>query len=331
MKQKVLVTGASGFVGSALVKRLISDGYIVHAASTHDPHLKEFEHPNLTYFEVNLLDKESLRESINGCDIVFHVAGCTKVWTESDKEYFDINVQGTINLLELSVEHHIQKFLFTSSAGVYGPSNGKPIRENSIRIFDFFNAYESSKAIAESFVKTYVIRTGLDAVILSPTRVYGPSIIGHPATVNKLVSWYIHGKWRIIPGNGKKIGNYVFIDDVVEAQINAIKHGKKGETYIIGGENLDYNTFFEVLSEVSGIKRTMFHVPQWLQMFIARIQLVKTWFGISPVVTPKWTMKGEFDWEIDSSKAQSELKYTPTGIKEGIQKTASWLSEIDPN
>jgi len=200
----------------------------------------------------------------------------------------------------------------------------KTITENSVRNFDFFNEYESSKAFSESKIKDYVI-DGLDVVIVSPTRVYGPYLFGQPESVTQLIEKYVLGNWRFIPGDGSKIGNYVFVEDVVLGHILAMEKGKKGHTYILGGTNHDYNTFFAKLSKISGIKRKMIYMPILFQMAFARLQLIKTWLGKEPLITPKWIAKGKYDWHVTPQKAIDELGINLTSLDEGLKKTVEWL------
>ena len=183
--------------------------------------------------------------------------------------------------------------------------------------------------MADLAVKDIVIQTGLDAVIVSPTRVYGPALSGKPQGVTQLIDKYVRGSWRWHPGDGTRVGNYVYIDDVVEGLLLAMEHGVKGETYLLAGENSDYIHFFKRIAELSGIHRTMLPMPSWLQMAFAYVQLAlaKT-MGREPLITPSWSAKGLYDWEVDGTKAQRALGLRPTSLDEGIRKTVSWLSQL---
>jgi nucleoside-diphosphate-sugar epimerase len=117
------------------------------------------------------------------------------------------------------------------------------------------------------------------------------------------------------------------VDDVVNGLILAMEKGRKGHTYLIGGTNHDYNEFFQVLSDLSGIKRTMVHVPIGVQLLFARLQLMKAWLGGSPSITPGWVSKGLYDWEVSCQKAKEELGYVPRPLEEGLYKTIQWASK----
>lgn len=320
----IFITGGTGYIGAHLLKKLTDSGETIHVLVRSKEKASNIEHPNVTIFEGDIMNKESIKEAMQGCSKVYHLAAFAKVWAKDPKTYFDINVTATVNVLEAAQELGVSKVIVTSTAGVYGASVSDDITETYVRDFDFFNEYESSKAISESRIKDFAI-AGLDVSIVSPTRVYGPYLFGEPQSVTQLIQKYVKGKWRIIPGDGTKVGNYVFIDDVVDGHILAMENGKKGHTYILGGENHDYNSFFKILAIESGIHRKMIKLPIGLQMMFARIQLLKIPFGGTPLITPKWIAKGKYDWKVDSSKALNELGLKITSLKEGIKKTIDWV------
>lgn len=324
MAKKIFVTGATGFIGSYLVKRLSEEGNQLIGIA-RNPDKERFEHPNISYIKGDILDYKSLSEAMQGCEEVYHLAAFAKVWSKNPADFYDFNVKGTTNVLDAVLENGIQNVVITGTGGVWGASIRGTINEESSRDLDFFNEYEGSKCFSESRIKDYVIRHNLNVRIVSPTRVYGLYMFGKPQSVSLMVDKYVHGKWRIIPGKGDKIGNYVHVKDVVDGHIRAMEVGKKGETYLLGGENVDYNTFFRILSKVSGIKRKMIHLPQWVQNTFAKLQLKKAqWFGKEPLITPKWTAKGKYHWEVDCSKAMKELGYHPMHLKEGLEMDLSY-------
>ena len=320
----IFITGGTGYIGAHLLRKLTDSDETIHVLVRSKKKASDIEHPNIAIFEGDIMNKESIKKAMKGCSKVYHLAAFAKVWAKDPKIYFDINVTATVNVLEVAQELGVSKVIVTSTAGVYGASVSDDITETYVRDFDFFNEYESSKAISESRIKDFAI-AGLDVSIVSPTRVYGPYLFGEPQSVTQLIQKYVKGKWRIIPGDGTKVGNYVFIDDVVDGHILAMENGKKGHTYILGGENHDYNSFFKILAIESGIHRKMIKLPIGFQMMFARIQLLKIPFGGTPLITPKWIAKGKYDWKVDSSKAVNKLGLKITSLKEGIKKTIDWV------
>lgn len=320
---KYFVTGGNGYIGSWLVKALVDEGHEVHVLVRNPDRAKHIAFKGVTFFKGDIQDRTSLEAGMNGCDGVFHMAAFAKVWAKDPKTFFDLNVEATNTVLDAAVKCGIKRTVVTSTGGVFGASISGIITEKSGRDLDFFNEYESSKALSESKIKDYVI-DGLDVVIVSPTRVYGPYLHGEPESVTLMIDKYCKGKWRFIPGDGTKFGNYVFVDDVVKGHILAMERGRKGHTYLLGGSNHDYNEFFQKVGELSGKKHWMIHMPLGIQMLFSRIQLMKTWFGGEPLITPKWIAKGKYDWKVDPSKAVNELGLKLTSLEEGLRKTIDW-------
>ena len=320
----IFITGGTGYIGAHLLKRLADSGEKIHVLVRSEKKATNIKHSNVAIFEGDIMNKDSIRDAMQGCNKVYHLAAFAKVWAKDPKIYFDINVTATVNILEVAQELEVSKVIVTSTAGVYGASVSDDITETYVRDFDFFNEYESSKAISESRIKDFVI-AGLDVSIVSPTRVFGPYLFGQPQSVTQLIHKYVKGNWRIIPGDGTKIGNYVFVDDVIDGHILAMEKGRKGHTYILGGENHDYNSFFKILAIESGIHRKMVRLPIGFQMLFSRIQLMKIPFGGTPLITPKWIAKGKYDWKVDANKAINELGLKVTSLQEGVKKTIDWV------
>src|SRR5690606_34898976 len=128
--------------------------------------------------------------------------------------------------------------------------------------------------------------------VLNPTRVFGPGPLNKSNSMTILVKKYLQGKWRFIPGNGKAMGNYVFIDDVVQGHLLAMQSGIPGEKYSLGGSNASLVEFFNILSEVSGKHYQMLHLPFFLLRIFAEVQLfMAEHFGKNPAITPAWVRR----------------------------------------
>ena len=325
---KILITGATGYVGSKLALRLADEGHTVHALCRSKSKALSLEHKNIKLFEGNILNKKSIEDAMKSCEQVYHLAVYGSVWAKNPQTYFDVNIQGTINVLNTAFVSGVRKIVYTSTAGTYGPSTGSLTTEKSIRTIDFFTEYESSKFIAEEKVQHYV-RKGLNVVIVNPSRVYGPGLLNESNSVTKLIRLYIEGRWHLIPGNGETIGNYVFIDDVVNGHILAMSKGQTGEKYILGGENVSYNEFFDTLTKVSGKKYRLYKTPLFLMLGFAKLQeLLAGSFNRPPLITPKWVKRYLYDWALSSQKAQRELGYEITPLEKGMAQTIKWLNDL---
>ena len=322
---KYFITGATGFIGVNLAYRLAESGNLVRALvrSKKKAALLQHEHIELVYGSLD--DKEVLKKAMQDMDGIFHLAAYARPWAKDPTLYNRINLVGTINLLEAAREMQTGKIVFTSTAGTLGPSHGQPVTEDMPRWYDFFNEYESTKFMGEKVIKDYVLK-GMNVCIVHPSRVYGPGALSKSNSVTIMVKNFLKGLWRVIPGNGKKMGNYVYIDDVIDGHIAAMEKGRPGEQYILGGENASYWYFFSSLRALSGKKHWFIKIPvgaliafSWTQMILARM------VNHPPLLPPKWVKKYMFDWELDSRKAQRELNYKITPLKEGLLHTINWL------
>lgn len=324
---RIFITGGNGFVGQHLISRLIKDGHelniLVRSKNTHNIPANK----NLNFFEGDILDYDSLKKAINGCQQVYHLAACTAIWVKDPKQYYRVNVIGTNNVLDAAIETNVDKVVVTSTAGVFGPSIDGVINESSPRLIEYFNEYESSKAISESMIKNYVIEKKMNVVIVNPTRIYGPHINTPIGSFTQMIYRYNIGKWRLIPGDGTKIGNYIYIDDVIEGHLKAMEKGLKGNNYLLSGENFSYNDFFKELKTTSKKEYRLFHVPMFIQLVYGRIQLFKRiLFSSKPTITPKWIKRGNYNWEVSNQRIQEELGVEITSLKDGLHKTIYWLN-----
>ena len=323
---KVFITGGTGFIGAHLINALIEAGHHVHVLVRTLSKASNLPSEGVSIFKGDILNPKSIKAAMQGCEQVYHLGGNASIYEKDPTRYFTINVDGTRNIMDAALELGIKRMVFTSSAGVLGPSVGGVVTEEKCRNIDFFNEYESSKAMAESLVKSYAAEKGLDAVIVLPTRVYGAYLFGEPASVSLLIKKYIAGNWKIIPGDGTKVGNYVYVDDVVRGHMLAMQNGAKGASYILGGENYSYNDFFKVLKEVSGLDYKLFKTPIRAQMVFARLnKFFSLLMGKTPALTTKWVRRGNYHWEVDPSKSVDDLGVKITPLSEGIRKTIFML------
>ena len=201
----------------------------------------------------------------------------------------------------------------------------EPIDESFQQPTTYLTDYETTKREAEQLCIDFC-KKGLAVVIVNPPRVFGPGFLSKSNSVTIMIKNYIKGTWRIIPGNGGQIGSYVYIDDVVNGHIQAIKKGTPGEKYILGGNNVSYNKFFKTLAKVSGKKRFMFHFPFSLMIFISKFELfMAEAFNKKPLITPPWVKRYLQHRPVSSRKAMNEINYTITPLPEAIGKTIQWL------
>jgi nucleoside-diphosphate-sugar epimerase len=323
---KIFVTGSTGYIGQQLTAKLLDQGHTVHALCRNTPPGSLYEHPNFKVFFGDISSKQSLKEGMKGCSQVYHLAAYARPWARKTETFFEVNVVGTVNIMDAAMQTGIERLVFSSTGAVFGASNGNPVTEESIRKIDFFTEYESSKFIAEERIQHYALK-GLHAIIVNPFRVYGPGMWTESNAVSHLIRSYVEGQWHIIPGDGKTRGSFSYIDDVVDGHILAMDRGRQGQKYILGGENVSFDEFFSLLKKLSGKKYFMMHVPMPLMMLYALKEEARTLFGREPLITRKWVRKYNHNLDCSSEKAIRELGYSITPLEEGISKTLHWLKE----
>ena len=323
---KVFVTGGTGFIGTRLTEKLVSEKHSVTLLVRNNLSAAFPGSHQIKQVKGDLSNKPALLEGMEGCDWVFHLAAYAKLSYKDPSVVTRINVEGTVNVFRAALESGVSKVIFTSTGGTMSYSrDGKPVDELSNPNSDLHTLYEKTKAEAEKIALDFS-REGLDVVTVNPTRVYGPGKLTESNSLTKIIRSYIAGRWRIIPGDGRSIGNYVYIDDIVEGHILAARYARKGERYILGGENRSFKELFEIIGESAGNKRTMVNMPAGLMKGIAGIVMSFSKItGSPPVITTEWLDKYLKDWIMSSDKAVKELGYRVTPLAEGVSRTIEWL------
>ncbi len=321
----VFVSGATGFIGSQLALALAEKGITVHALYRSEKKAEIIQHTNIKLFKGDILDLDSLKSAIETCEQVYHVAAFAKAWTKNPADIYKLNIDGAINVFKVAADEGVKKIVFTSTAGVLGASKEGMLNETAYPR-EQFSHYEKSKSILEEKIKLNSFKN-IEIVIVNPSRVYGPGILSESNSFTTLIQKFMNGSWRIIPGNGKSIANYVFIDDLIEGHILAMEKGKNGERYILGGENISYNELFKVLETIRGKRKRMYRMPLVIMLILAQIFIFLSIFGIRPMITPALVKKYNMNFLLDISKAQKELGYKAIGFKEGATSTVQWLKE----
>lgn len=322
-----LITGATGFIGTHLAQFLARQGEAVRVLCRPTADVGSLLHTNIQICWGDILDSASVERAVTGCDQVFHLAAYARNWARDPRTFFDINVGGLKTVLDAAQKASVRKVVFTSSAITLGPSNGIPVDESAGRHTEFFTEYERSKFVAEQEIQRYV-RKGLAVVIVNPTRVFGPGVLNEGNSVTKMIQLYLEGKWRVILGDGNGIGNYAFVEDVVQGHLLAMQVGKAGERYVLGGENVSYNEFFRVISEISKNIYWMFHIPPSIALIFSRLEKLRAqWFDHYPLITPDWTKLFLADWACSTAKAECELGYKITPLQKALKNTITWLNK----
>lgn len=336
---KVFITGATGFIGSWLVHQLVGRGHVVHALTRRGkpeppPGFShgegpDWNHPNVRLVNGDITDRESLRRGMEGCSQVYHLAGYAKNWAPDPQQYTEINVGGLRNVCDIAADLHVERVVWTSTLLTLGPTKPGHIGDETTRRTTTYasTAYERSKAAAEVEALKYVDQ-GLQVVTVNPCRVFGPGYLNEANSTPLVIDMYDRGKMPIIMG-GKKVGNWVYVHDVVAGMIGAMQRGRSGEKYLLGGENLSLKQLLQLVDQVSGRKHFQITVRRPAAMIYATFQKLRAdWFGVYPQITPDWVRVFLADWAYTSAKAERELGYKITPIDTAVRETYQWLLRV---
>ncbi|HZR46924.1 MAG TPA: NAD-dependent epimerase/dehydratase family protein [Candidatus Manganitrophaceae bacterium] len=319
----LFLTGATGFIGGALLRRLLDPAEAVHLL-VRPGSSPALDHPKVRVFRGGLDDLAVLKEGMRGCDAVFHLAAWVRTASD-DRLLFDrINVEGTRRIIEAASSEKVRRVVYTSSVVAIGPSNGTVADEKTVRRTGFLTDYERSKALAEEEM-TAAARDGFPAVIVSPSLVFGPTDSLKRYSFNKFLLDFIAGRLTVLPGDGKQVVNAVYIDDVVEGHLLALEKGRIGERYILGGENISLDALSERVIDLLKKNRRPLHLPLPLLKGLSWIEWgLSTMLRKEPRITPKSIAMYRHDWAYSSDKAKAELGYRPIPLDEGIRKLVDW-------
>ncbi|NNL16276.1 MAG: NAD-dependent epimerase/dehydratase family protein [Flavobacteriaceae bacterium] len=324
---KALLTGATGYIGHQLALELAERNFIVHALVRDLNSEKIPKHDNIVPFKGDICDLGSVKNAVATCDYVFHAAAFTDLKCNKIDNFYKTNVIGTTNVLQAALEEQIKKVVYTSTLSVFGPAlHHVPITEEQPRLASYSNDYELTKKMSEEAVMKYV-KKGLPCTILNVTRVYGPGLKTFSNGVNAIISKIMHDKILFVPSKLEVEANYVYIDDVVNAELLAAENGRSGEKYIIGGENIDYEGLFRKIKTISKSNISIRQVNyDFIKGMIGFISSLNDLLGLNPPLTPKVLDSLFTNRSATSQKAISSLKYKITPLNKGLAETIKHLT-----
>lgn len=326
--ERYFITGSTGLIGRALTELLSSHGKSLHLLVRSPSKLSFTNLEGVEVFQGDITDFDSVEKAIKGCSHVFHLAACATQFDKDPGVFDRVNVEGTRNVLLAAANNHIQKVVYTSTAGLFPvTSKTEDANEDSGKPVNFSTDYIRTKYLAEKVIQEFS-EEGLPITTVYPTRVYGPGSLRESNSVTKILKLYSRGKWHLIPGDGQTYGNYVFLDDITQGLLHAMKSGKTGEGYILGGENVTFDELFRNIKEASGKKHILVHLPYPVLWTGAALLLIfSRLLGKPPLITPEWIRRYLEHRRLSSDKAIRELGYTITPLKEGLTKTMEWINQ----
>lgn len=322
----IFITGATGYIGNILALKLAGSNNVIHALVRNPATAKGLRHPNIKLFEGDLNNIDSIRKAMEGCEQVFHLASFARLWAKPSGIFYKINVEGTNNVLAAAVEKNVSRFVYTSSTAVFGTSLNEPFSENDPRIIGFNSDYDLSKCIAEKLVVNYAAE-GLHALIVNPSRVYGPGNETYSNPFTRFLKASMDGKIVPLPKCPNVIANYSYVHDVVEGHILAMKYGQRGERYILGGENISYGELLKVVREFMPVRNAVL-IPKVLLKIVGGMQLLRFYLTKKqPTLPPSAINRYYSNAAFSCRKAIEQLNYKVTPFRQGVAETIHHLKQ----
>lgn len=315
----VLVTGATGFIGWHVTKKLLERGYAVRALARPGSQVREL---TVDTFSGDLRDPSSLDRAVKGCGIVFHIAADYRLWAKHPDELFQSNVEGTRNVLNASRACGVDRVVYTSTVGCIGvPDEGVGDEDRPVGLDDMAGAYKRSKFEAERVALEFV-RSGLPVVIVNPTAPVGDHDF-KPTPTGRIILDFLSGRMPAFVDTGL---NIVDVDDTAEGHLLAAERGRVGERYILGCDNLTLQQILERLAAISGRKAPRLRIP-YAVAYLAGV-VSTAWANVTgrepraPLDAVKMARKKMF---VSSEKAKRELGWNPGPVDGAFERAVAWF------
>lgn len=322
---RILVTGGTGFVGAAVLRRLAADGCPLRALVRPAGDQRNLQGLEVELVEGDLTDPASLARAVKGCTGLYHVAADYRLWTRDSADMFRANVDGTRNILMAAAEAGVSRMVYTSSVATLGlGADGVPGDEDTPVIFeDMIGPYKQSKFLAEAEVKRLVADRGLPVVIVNPSTPVGPGDV-RPTPTGRMIVEAAAGRMPAFVDTGL---NVVHVDDVAAGHVLAFERGAAGDRYVLGGENM---TLREILADIAGISgraAPKVCIPHDLIMPVAYVAEAWTRLtgGTEPFVTVDGVRMARKKMYFSSDKARRALGYRSRPAHEALADAVGWF------
>ena len=320
-----LLTGATGFVGAAVLRCLIAAGHNVRALVRPNGDRRNLSGVDCEIVTGDLTDLESLTRAVRGCEAVFHVAADYRIWVPDPEKMKRVNVQGTVDLIRAAAAAGVPRIVYTSSVATLRVSDdGFPADEAShTELSDMIGSYKQSKFLAELEVKRLVNDAGIPVVMVKPTAPFGARDV-KPTPTGRMVVEAASGRMPAYVNTGL---NVVHVDDVAAGHLLAYEKGAVGEAYILGGENRTLQWILETVAELTGQPPPRVRLPHWFVTPIAYI-----WEGVTrvrgsgePMMTVDSVRMSRKPMYFSIEKARRELGYSPRPAIEALRDEIEWF------
>ena len=321
---KVLLTGATGFLGRHVARRLAGRGHELRVLARPTSRLDGLP-DGVELASGDVTDEASLVRAAEGCQAVLHLAALVKVWVPDPERFEAVNVGGVRHVLDAARQAGA-RLVYTSSFIALGPAgDGELDGERPHPGPPFRNRYEQTKAAADRLARE-AAAAGQDVVIVYPGVVYGPGDLTEGNIVARLLADHLNGRLPALVGPGDRRWSYAFVEDVAEGHALALEEGRAGERYVLGGENATLTQLFALVQQQTGQAPPRWHLPYAAATAVGRLQwLWAELTGKLPQLTAGEVGVFREHWACDSRRAAARLGYRSRPLAEGLRETLEWL------
>ncbi|MGB1547108.1 MAG: hopanoid-associated sugar epimerase [Alphaproteobacteria bacterium] len=320
-----LLTGASGFVGSAVLRELLAAGHDVRVLLRETSDRRNLEGLDVEIVTGDLRDRASLDAALRGCKVLFHVAADYRIWARNPETLYESNVTGTRNILEAAGEAGVERIVHTSSVAALGlpKEGGAGDEETPVALADMIGHYKRSKFLAEEEVRRLVAR-GLPVVTVNPAAPIGPRDI-KPTPTGRMIVEAAAGRVPAYVDTGLSV---VHVEDVAKGHMLAFEKGEIGRRYVLGGENLALRQILEKIAAITGRPGPKFRVPHNLILPVAAAAEIWTRLsgGDQPFVSMDSVRMSKKRMFYSSDRARKELGYHPRPAEEALRDAIEWFA-----
>jgi dihydroflavonol-4-reductase len=316
-----LVTGAAGFLGSHVARQLVARGENVRVLMRASSSNRAISDLSLEYVTGDLRDVASLERAMSGVQRVFHVAADYRLWAKKPQDIYDSNVGGTKNLLSAAKTAGVEQLIYTSTVATIAVDRPElPNELTDSKLDEMVGHYKRSKWMAEQEI-LQAAQAGLPAIVAMPTTPVGPWD-WKPTPTGKIVLDFLNGK---MPGYVETGLNFVGVEECAAGHLLVAEHGKIGERYLLGGENLTLKQLLDMLAKITGLAAPSMKIPHGVALGVAYVESAfSRLIGKEPGIPVEGVRIAQHVMFVDASRAQRELGFRSGSVPAALERAVRW-------